>query len=72
MSETNRIELEEKEIYFLLIYERKKTENNSNFEFKSLDNNSVCIFTNKEDKEKNTYYKKIFKYIIKKKNINLR
>ena len=49
MSEAKRIELEEKEIYFLLIYERKKTENNSDFEFKSLDNSPVCIFTNKED-----------------------
>ena len=72
MSEAKRIELEEKEIYFLLIYERKKTENNSDFEFKSLDNSPVCIFTNKEDKENNIYYKKIFKYIIKKDNINLR
>jgi hypothetical protein len=69
MSENSKIELEEKIFYFLVIFEREKSENNPEFKFINIKNPPICIFTTKDEKQKNNLYKKIYKYIIPKEYI---
>ena len=73
MEEDKKIKLEKKEVYFLISFERKKTERDEVIEFTDKENTAECLFTKEEEKEKNLFFIKIFKgnYYKKEKRSNI-
>ena len=65
-------DVEKKEIYFIISYQRKQKENSDDFNFLLSDkenNKPIIIYINELEEENKTYfYKKVFKFFIKQKN----
>lgn len=64
-------DVEKKEIYFIISYQRKQKENSDDFNFLLSDkenNKPIIIYINELEEENKTYfYKKVFKFFIKQK-----